>query len=477
MQEVLNLPDKSLGVIAIVGRPNVGKSTLFNRMTRTRDAIVGDCAGVTRDRQYGVGVLNEKRHWVIDTGGLFADSEFRDLVDSQVMKALDEANIIFFVVDAKDGLCPKDQIIAQKLRALNKSVYCVINKLDTGDPESLSAEFYTMGFENVFKISAEHNKGVRALLTDALADYKVVETPELKDDAISVAVVGKPNVGKSTLINRILGEERLLVFDKPGTTLDSVVCQYQHFDQKFKFIDTAGIRRKSVVTEKLEKFSIVKTLDALDACHVALVMVDAKESLSDQDLRLLNYAIQSGRAIILCLNKWDNLTKDHKESLQKQLQYRLRAHPYVKVQPISALHGSNVGLLFEMIQTAYKQASVELSTPKLNDLLQQAQMRSQPPLVNGRRIKLRMAHSGGKFPPTIVIHGNQTEKVPMNYKRYLARFFMDGLKLHSTPVKIIFKTSDNPYKHKKNILTPKQLKKRGRLIKNRIEKSKRKRRN
>lgn len=463
-----------LPVIAIVGRPNVGKSTLFNKFTRSRDAIVGDLAGVTRDRQYGFGALDEKRHMIVDTGGMLSDTNFNGCVDDQVDLALEDATVIFFVVDAKSGLVSDDEAIAEKLRAFNKPVYIVVNKTDVGDPDMAAAEFYTLGFDELFKVSAEHNRGVRILIEAALE--KVPEQgPDMSDnrDDIRVAIIGRPNVGKSTLTNRMLGEERMVVFDKPGTTLDSVESKHDHFGQKFVFIDTAGVRRKSSVTEAIEKFSIIKTLDALDSCHVALVLIDATEDLADQDLRILNYAISSGKAVILCMNKWDNLPEEHKENLKKQLDYRLRYAEYVQTLPISALHGSNVGLLFDKIEDAYRQASIELPTAKLTEMLYKAQMRNQPPLVNGRRIKLRFAHGGGSFPPTIIIHGSQAEKAPSNFKRYLVRYFMKYLKLHSTPLKLVFKTTENPYKHMRNELNRKQIKKRGRLIKNRIEKKKR----
>jgi len=463
-----------LPVIAIVGRPNVGKSTLFNKLTRSRDAIVGDLAGVTRDRQYGFGALDEKRHMIVDTGGMLSDASFDGCVDNQVDLALEDSTIIFFVVDAKSGMVADDEVIAEKLRAFNKPVYIVVNKTDIGDPDMVSAEFYSLGFDDLFKVSAEHNRGVRILIESALEKVPEQE-PDMTDDRddIRVAIIGRPNVGKSTLTNRMLGEERMVVFDRPGTTLDSVESRHEHFGQNFVFIDTAGVRRKNVVTDAIEKFSIIKTLDALDSCHVALVLIDATEDLADQDLKILNYAISSGKAVILCLNKWDNLPESHKESLKKQLDYRLRYVDYVQSLPISALHGSNVGLLFDKIEDAYRQASVELPTAKLTEMLYRAQMRNQPPLVNGRRIKLRFAHGGGSFPPTIIIHGSQAEKVPLNFKRYLVRYFMKYLKLHSTPLKLVFKTTENPYKHLRNELNRKQINKRKRLIKNRIEKKKR----
>tara|TARA_R110002110_G_scaffold404606_1_gene623130 strand:- start:157527 stop:158960 length:1434 start_codon:yes stop_codon:yes gene_type:complete len=465
-----------LPVIAIVGRPNVGKSTLFNKFTRSRDAIVGDLAGVTRDRQYGFGALDEKRHMIVDTGGMLSDTSFDGCIDDQVDLALEDATVIFFVVDAKSGMVSDDEVIAEKLRALNKKVYILVNKTDVGDPDMVSAEFYSLGFDGLFQVAAEHNRGVRQVIEAAMAGVSESE-PDTHDDRddIRVAIIGRPNVGKSTLTNRMLGEERMVVFDKPGTTLDSVESKHEHFGQSFVFIDTAGVRRKSSVTQAIEKFSIIKTLDALDSCHVALVLIDATEDLADQDLRILNYAISSGKAVILCMNKWDNLPDEQKEKLKKQLDQRLKFAEYVQTLPISALHGSNVGLLFDKIEDAYRQASIELSTAKLTEMLYNAQARNQPPLVNGRRIKLRYAHGGGSFPPTIIIHGSQAEKVPMNFQRYLVRYFMKSLKLHSTPLKLVFKTAENPYKHLRNVLNRKQLKKRGRLIKNRIEKTKRKR--
>lgn len=462
-------------VIAIVGRPNVGKSTLFNQLTCSKDALVSNFKGLTRDRHYGQGKRHNTPHILIDTGGLYLQDNYHELVANQVHQALEEASHIFFVVDAKSGLTAKDNEIAQKLRVLNKTVYLVVNKVDGGDENCLTAEFYQLGFGDVYGISAEHNRGINQLIADVLDPIVLESAEDKKDKATRVAIIGKPNVGKSTLTNRLLGEERMVVFNKPGTTVDSVATPCDRFGQLYTLIDTAGVRKKANVFEKIEKFSIVKTLQAIDSCHVALLMIDAQVGLGEQDLKLLRYTIDAGKAVIICLNKWDNLATEQKDLVKQQVQRRLRFATYIKVVTISALHGSNVGLLFKSIDAAYLAASQDCTTTQLTQLLYQAQTQNPAPMVQGRRIKLRYAHMGGKCPPTIIIHGSQAEKVPANYHRYLMHYFMSALRLHSTPIKLVFKTADNPYKDKPNELNRKQLKKRKRMIKHRIEKKKRKR--
>lgn len=465
-----------LPVIAIVGRPNVGKSTLFNQLTRSRDALVGDMRGVTRDRQYGHGKRHETPHLLIDTGGLFLQDTYHSLVESQVATALGDASHIFFVVDAKAGLMPEDYEIAKQLRVLDKPLYLLVNKIDAGDENCMTAEFHQLGMTKVFPISAEHNRGIQQLIESVLENIKV-ETPEESPDAqagIRVAIIGKPNVGKSTLTNRILGEDRMVVYDQPGTTVDSIESHFERFGKKYILIDTAGVRKKANIKEKIEKFSIVKTMQAVQNSHVVLMVLDAREGLGEQDLKLLQYSIEAGKAIILCLNKWDNLDFELKDKVKQQIAQRLRFAEYIKVQTLSALHGTNVGLLYTLIDKAYKAASAQATTAQLTDWLYQAQMKTLPPLVQGRRIKLRFAHMGGQFPPTIVIHGSQAEKVPAHYQRYLMHYFMKMLRLHSTPLKLVFKTTENPYKDRPNELNLKQRNKRNRIIKHRIDKAKRK---
>lgn len=494
-------------VVAIVGRPNVGKSTLFNQFTCSRDALVGNLKGITRDRQYGHGRRHDVPHIFVDTGGLFLKDTYRSLVESQVKAALNDASHIFFVVDAKAGLMPEDLEIASQLRMLNKPLYLLVNKIDAGDADCLSAEFYQVGIKEIHCVSAEHNRGLNQLMAHVLDSLLPSEEPvnedcgyyeEDEDDEaldlesleaelddledtfeeeqpIRVAIIGRPNVGKSTLTNRMLGEERMVVYDEAGTTIDSIESELEHFGKKFILIDTAGVRKKANIKEKIEKFSIVKTLQAVQSCHVALIIIDAQEGLGEQDLKLIHYTIEAGKSIILCLNKWDNLETEQKQKVKQQISQRLRFADFIKVQTISALHGTNVGLLYKLIARAYKEASKKYSTAQLTEILYQAQMQALSPLVHGRRIKLRYAHSGGHFPPTVVIHGSQAESVPPHYQRYLMHYYMKALKLRSTPVKLVFKTTANPYKHKVNELTPKQLSKRRRMIKHRIEKSKRKR--
>lgn len=479
-------------VIAIVGRPNVGKSTLFNYLTRSRSALVADEPGVTRDRQYGEGNFDDHHFIVIDTGGIesvamtdqylansTAPSPAPDTVElhtqslfslmlAQVAAAVHEADIIFWVVDARTGPTGLDQRIAEQLRTLNKTIYLVVNKADGLAPEIACAEFYTLGLTHLFPTAANQGQGVRALLETALADFPVVPEEEISpataDSAIKVAIIGRPNVGKSTLVNRILGEERVLVYDAPGTTRDSVFIPFQRHDKEYVLIDTAGVRRRRSISETVEKFSVVKTLQAIAAANVVVFVVDARQNLADQDLHLLGFVLDAGRALVIAVNKWDGLSAADRQAVQRSLDRRLQFVTFARIHYISALHGSAVGTLFPAINEAYRSATRKLVTGQLTEVLEQAIAAHQPPAVQGRRIKLRYAHAGGSNPPVIVIHGNQTESLPDSYIRYLANFFRDKLRLVGTPLRIQLKSGDNPYKDKKNQLTPRQVERRRRLM-------------
>lgn len=478
-------------VIAIVGRPNVGKSTLFNYLTRSRSALVVDEPGVTRDRQYGEGIFNDRRFIVIDTGGIEMSaltdqclidnstkpvaptcieqhpSDLHSLMLAQVAAAVREADILFWVVDARTGPTSSDQHIVEQFRVLNKPLYLVINKADGFTPEIACAEFYALGLPHLFPIAANQGQGISALLQSTLAHFPLVmeeETPAIAESSIKVAIIGRPNVGKSTLVNRILGEERVLVFDAPGTTRDSVFIPFRRHDKDYVLIDTAGIRRRRSISETVEKFSVVKTLQTIAEANVVIFVIDARQNLADQDLHLLGFILETGRALVIAVNKWDGLSAADRQAVQRNLDRRLQFVTFARIHYISALHGSGVGTLFPAIDEAFHSATRKLVTAQLTELLEQAVAAHQPPAVQGRRIKLRYAHAGGSNPPVIVIHGNQTNALPDSYIRYLANFFRDKLGLVGTPLRIQLKSGDNPFKDKKNQLTPRQVERRQRLI-------------
>ena len=454
-------------VIALVGRPNVGKSTLFNCLTRTRDALVADQPGLTRDRKYGEGKVGGYAFIVIDTGGLTQQTETLDeLMAGQVWQAVDEADVVLFLTDAKDGLVAGDEAIADRLRRAGKNITLVVNKIDGTNADVVMSEFYSMGFGEPHPVSASNNRGIGSLVETIFSDIECEqEEPEEKPSGIRIAVVGKPNVGKSTLINRILGEERVLAFDMPGTTRDSIYIPFTRDDQEYVLIDTAGVRRRSKVDDRLEKYSVIKALQAIEQSNVVVMVIDAKQGVTDQDAHLLGFIIDSGRALVIAVNKWDGLSEDQKQRVKTELDRKLQFCSYARVFYISALHGTGVGNLFKPILNAYASATIDISTSQLTKMLETAIEAHQPPLVKGRRIKLRYAHQGGRNPPVIVIHGNQTERVPLSYRRYLINYFLETLKLEGTPVRIEFITGDNPFKNRKNKLTKRQIDKKKRLRK------------
>ena len=454
-------------VIALVGRPNVGKSTLFNCLTRSRDALVADQPGLTRDRKYGEGRVGDYPYLVVDTGGLSGDKDGIDeLMADQVWLAVEEADVILFLVDARDGLVAGDHEIAKRLRTINKPVHLVVNKIDGADLAVVTADFYQLGLGEPLGITASQGGGVRDLVSEVLPELpeSEIETSE-EDLGIKIAIVGKPNVGKSTLINRILGEDRVLAYDMPGTTRDSIFVPFERRGQKYTFIDTAGVRRRKKVHDKLEKFSVIKALQAIERAHVVVLVIDAHEGISDQDAHLLGFVLDEGRALVIAVNKWDGLDSSERERVKYELGRKLQFVDFAKLFFISALHGTGVGDLFKPINKAYMSATRQFSTSELTRILERAVEDHQPPLVRGRRIKLRYAHQGGRNPPTIVIHGNQTKDVPDAYKRYLQNTYRKALKLEGTPVRIEFKTGANPFEGRKNKLTKRQIDKRQRLKK------------
>lgn len=458
-------------VIALVGRPNVGKSTLFNRLTRTRDALVADFPGLTRDRKYGDGRMGDRPYIVVDTGGIGESEEGIDRpMTDQALLAVGEADAVLFLVDGRAGLTAADQQVASELRKLPKPVFLVVNKTDGLDPDSAMADFYALGLTQVLPIAAAHGRGVRALMDEVLAVFpEPEETGEEEEpeapDTVRVAVLGRPNVGKSTLINRILGEERVVVFDQAGTTRDSIEVPFERNGRPYVLIDTAGVRRRGKVHETIEKFSVIKALQAVDAAQVVLLVVDARDGISDQDLHLLGYVLEAGRALVIAMNKWDGLESDHKEWVKQQLDRRLQFVPWAKIKFISALHGTGVGDLFGLVERAWDSAFIKIGSNALTRMLEEI-THSHPPPRSGRfRAKLRYAHLGGSNPPVVVIHGNRTDSLPVSYRRYLENRFRELLKIEGSPIRLELKSGDNPYEGRKNPLTDRQIRRRRRMMK------------
>lgn len=457
-----------LPVIALVGRPNVGKSTLFNYLTRSREALVADYPGLTRDRQYGRVKHGARPCLVVDTGGIADDAEgIESFSRKQVQIALEEADVVCFMVDAREGLSASDKVIAEDLRKLAKPIILVTNKVDGIDANLAANDFYSLALGEPVQIAASHGRGVPELL-ERVNQLLPTETDVVEDDSrrgIGIAVVGRPNVGKSTLVNRLLGEERVIVYDEPGTTRDSIYIPFERNGKQFTLIDTAGMRRRSKVSETIEKFSVIKSLQAIEKSHVVIYLIDASEGITDQDAHLLGLVLEAGRALIIGLNKWDGLTIAQKDTIKRQLDVKLSFLEFAEKHPISALHGSGVGKLFDMVHKLYESAMIDMSTPTLTRIIKEATDAHQPPLVNGRRIKLKYAHQGGRNPPIIVIHGVQTDALPTSYKRYLTNYFRDKLNLSGTPIRLEFKSPVNPFHGQKTKPTEWQVEKRKRLMK------------
>ena len=457
-----------LPVIALVGRPNVGKSTLFNYLTRSRDALVADFPGLTRDRQYGRVKHGDLACLVVDTGGIADDAEgIESFARKQVQVALEEADIVLFMVDAREGLSASDKVIAATLRKLDKPVILVTNKVDGIDASIAAADFYALALGEPVKIAASHGRGIPELLELVKQRLPSLPTPVVDDKqrGIGIAVVGRPNVGKSTLVNRLLGEERVIVFDEPGTTRDSIYIPFERNGKQFTLIDTAGMRRRSRVDETIEKFSVIKSLQAIEKANVVIYLIDAREGVTDQDAHLLGLVIEAGRALIIGLNKWDGLDTQQKETVKRQIDVKLAFLDFAEKHPISALHGSGVGKLFDVVHKLYDSAMLDMSTPVLTRILKEATDAHQPPIINTRRIKLKYAHQGGRNPPIVVIHGVQTDALPTSYKRYLMNYYRDKLKLSGTPIRLEFKSPVNPFHGQKKKITEWQVQKRERLTK------------
>ncbi len=513
-------------VVALVGCPNVGKSTFFNRLTKTRDALVADFPGLTRDRKYGRALYEGREYVLIDTGGIAEDNvdqpeELTERMTAQALQAIDESDLVFYMVDARAGIMPGDYQVADYIRRSGKKCAVVANKVDGLDPETAGSEFYALGLGEVYQTAVVHGRGITVLLEDVLAPVLREEGPlesdlppqdedesvspfakpkseweegyefldnvpmdaqgggfdwhefreqsrarlhgeegnaeenqEQKDTPVAdlpvkFAIVGKPNVGKSTLTNRLLGEERVIVADFPGTTRDSIYIPLERGDHKYIVIDTAGVRKRRKVKESIEKFSIVKTLKAIEDCNVALLVIDARSHITDQDLSLLSFIIDSGRSLVVAVNKWDGLDVSVKDEIKLELNNRLGFVDFARVHFISALHGTGVGNLFDSIDEAYKSATTRHSSSLLNRILRRACEEHEPPVSGGRRIKLKYAHAGGYNPPRIIIHGNKTSKIPAAYKRYIINCYRDALKIMGAPIIVEFKDGENPYADQK----------------------------
>ncbi len=454
-------------LIAIVGRPDVGKSTLFNCLTRRHRALVADLAGVTRDRRYGGGHIGDRRYLVVDTGGLGEeDSLIGELVGAQTAIAVDEADALLFIVDARAGITTADQKIAEQLRRSGKPVVVAANKTDGLHEPSAVAEFYALGFVAVLPLSAVHRRGLQALMRCILERLPQSDVSVLQDSAALplISIAGRPNVGKSTLVNQLVGADRVITSDVPGTTRDSIYVLCERNGCRYTLIDTAGVRRQGRINTEIERMSAASSVRAITESNVAVIVIDAKDGISEQDVTLLGIAIEHGRALIIALNKWDVLSNEQRQQVQGELRRRTKFASYVSVCPISALHGWGLSRLLRAADIAYSAAQRKLPTPALTRALAQAIEQVPPPQPKRHSIKLRYAHQGGSNPPLIVIHGNQTESVPDHYRRYLMACFRRHFQLRSTPVVIDFRNSDNPYQGRRNLLTPRQQRKRQRLI-------------
>ncbi|MFG6462775.1 ribosome biogenesis GTPase Der [Roseateles sp. DXS20W] len=439
-------------VIALVGRPNVGKSTLFNRLTKSRDAIVADFAGLTRDRHYGDGRLGDREFIVIDTGGFEPDSSTGIVKEmaKQTKQAVAEADAVIFVVDVRLGLSAHDSDIARYLRSVNKRVHLAVNKAEGMSESPLLAEFHELGMGEPHPISSAHGQGIRSLLDAVLEPFDATERDDQAEDrdVIRLAVAGRPNVGKSTLINTWLGEERLVAFDMPGTTRDAIAVDFERNGQKFKLIDTAGLRRKGKVFEAIEKFSVVKTLQAIADAHVVLLLLDATQGVTDQDAHIAGYILDSGRAVVLACNKWDAVDSYQRETLKRQIEQRLAFLKFAPMHQISALKRQGLAALWNAMADAYASAYRKMTTPVLTRLIQEAVEHQQPKRSGVSRPKMRYAHQGGQNPPIVVIHGNALDGVTEVYKRYLEGRIRAHYKLVGTPLKIELRSSKNPFDEK-----------------------------
>jgi GTP-binding protein len=438
--------------LVLVGRPNVGKSTLFNRLTRSRDAIVANIHGLTRDRHYGHGRLGDKPYLVVDTGGFepMATEGILHEMAKQTRQAIDEADLVLFIVDGRSGLTPQDKIIAEQLRKTGRRMLLVVNKTEGMKSSVVTAEFYELGLGEPCAISAEHGDNVSELVELALLDFPQERENEKQEQQPKIAIVGRPNVGKSTLVNALLGEDRVIAFDQPGTTRSSIYIDFERNGRRYTLIDTAGLRRRGKVLETVEKFSVVKTLQSVEDANVAVLVLDASSEISDQDAHIAGFILESGRALVVAVNKWDGLDNHQRDVIKTSIARKLPfLMSFAKFHHVSALLGSGVRGLLPSIDAAYSAAMAHLPTPKLTRALIAAVEKQAPPRAGVSRPKLRYAHQGGSNPPLIIIHGSGLDQVPQTYQRYLENMFRETFQLEGTPLRVEFRTGRNPYAGKR----------------------------
>lgn len=442
-----------LPTLVLVGRPNVGKSTLFNRLTRTRDALVADQPGLTRDRHYGRGRVGERPYLVVDTGGLepVAKDGIMYEMARQSRQAVDEADVVLFIVDGRAGCTPQDAIIAGQLRKTGKPVLLLVNKAEGMQRSRITADFFELGLGEPLPISSAHGDNVNEVVELALEDFATESEAEegVEEQKPKIAIVGRPNVGKSTLVNAILGEQRVIAFDQPGTTRDSIYIDFERDGKQYTIIDTAGVRRRGKVDEAVEKFSVIKTMQAIEDANVVVLVVDARDQITEQDAHVADFVLQAGRALVLAVNKWDGLDAYQRDTVKRDIERKLHFLSFAKLHYISALNGSGIDKVLKSVDEAYAAAMIKLPTPKLTRALMTAIEKQQPPKGARFRPKMRYAHQGGSNPPLIVIHGSGLDDVPASYQRYLERSFCEMFRLQGTPLKIQFVTGKNPFEGKK----------------------------
>ncbi|MBX3617471.1 ribosome biogenesis GTPase Der [Nitrosomonas sp.] len=437
--------------LVLVGRPNVGKSTLFNRLTRTRDAIVADIPGLTRDRHYGTGRVGDKPYLVMDTGGLepVAKDGIMHAMAKQTLQAIDEADKVLFIVDGRQGVTAHDRMIAEQLRKSGQKILLVVNKTEGMATAVVTAEFHELGLGDPCAVSAMHGDHIRELADLALMEFPDVEEEHSKEKHPKIAIVGRPNVGKSTLINSLLGEERVIAFDQPGTTRDSIYIDFIHRNKQYTLIDTAGLRRRGHVHEVVEKFSVIKTLQTIEDANVVILVLDARQEISDQDAHIAGFILETGCALVIAANKWDGLDEYQRDNIKREINRKLGFLSFAELHYISALHGTGIKKLMPAIDKAYAAAMADLSTPKLTRALIAAVEKHPPPRGGMSRPKLRYAHQGGSNPPLVIVHGSMLNHVPESYRRYLENTFREVFQLHGTPLRVDFKMGTNPYADKK----------------------------
>ncbi|HYP67425.1 MAG TPA: ribosome biogenesis GTPase Der [Thiobacillaceae bacterium] len=450
-----------LPTLVLVGRPNVGKSTLFNRLTRSRDALVHDMPGLTRDRHYGRGRMGDKPYLVVDTGGLepvAKDGIFHQMA-RQTLQAIDEADVIVFLVDGRQGMTPQDKVIAQKLRQASCPVHLAVNKAEGMNPDVVTAEFHELGLGEPLAISSAHGEGVRDLVDLALAGFAAEpEAAPEEPQRPRIAIIGRPNVGKSTLVNALVGEERVIAFDQPGTTRDSIYVDFEREGRPYTLIDTAGVRRRGKVFEAVEKFSVIKTLQAIEDANVVVLVLDAQSEISEQDAHMAGYILEAGRALVVAVNKWDGLDDYRRDTIKREIERKLQFLNFARFHYISALKAQGLGALLKDVMGAYEAAFAKLPTPKLTRALLAATAQHAPPKTGLFRPKLKFAHQGGSNPPIVVIHGNAVGNVQEGYRRYLENTFRKVFRLEGTPLRIEFRDSANPFeaRNKPRVLTERE---------------------